>query len=142
MNKIFQLIGGRKFALTVASIIGGAAIDLMTLKGLSMPLATFMGAALAAFCASNYAVSKEYMRTEADKKKLGPNDLEKKLNNVLDKLNSIEIQLSISSDSATNEISQMKQVLVQVAEASGNALKVSHETRATLQAALNVAKKG
>lgn len=136
MNKIFQLIGGRKFLLTVVSMGGAALIDLYTLKGLSMPLATFLGAALAAFCASNYAVSREFMRTEADKKThgVGGGPSNEDLNNLL-----LDLQARMQEDRLILE--NVTNALAQVAEAAGNTLITAKATNNTLQAAMNVARK-
>lgn len=144
MNKLFQMVGGRKFLLTVVAMIGGALIDLGTAKGLSMPLATFLGAALAAFCASNYAVSKEYMRTEAQKKtSTGGGDSDKKLETILDKLGSIELELSMQASTTNNaQLTEIQELLVQLASTTGNTFKAAQATQATLQRAVDLAKKG
>lgn len=136
MNKIFQLIGGRKFLLTVVSMGGAALIDLYTMKGLSMPLATFLGAALAAFCASNYAVSREFMRTEAEKKTAG-------VTGGVTNEEIKELLLDLQSGNGQDKVmlENINNVLVQIAEAAGNTLITAKATNNTLQAALNVARK-
>lgn len=119
MDKFFRIIGGRKFLLTIVSMVGASAIDLLIPNGLSTALAAFLGTALTAFCASNWLNSREYHQAEAKKKSGGSAELariEKAVKNIqkrldsepdtavdyIEKLDNIESALSILMQSQSS----------------------------------------
>ena len=135
MNKLFTMIGGRKFALTVVSMIGATAIDLLA-GGISLPLATFLGAALTAFCASNWLNSREYYHAEAEKKKGGAQDLAQ----IQRSLKEIKLKLDSSDDAGyyVNSLEQINQALKEIITAQANIMQTTKATNNTINAAMQV----
>lgn len=52
-NRLFDILGGRKMALTLLAVAVGTAIELMTDRGLSPTFGTFLAGAVASFSAAN-----------------------------------------------------------------------------------------
>ena len=53
---IFDKVGGRKFVLALIAVAVGAAVDLLTERGLSQSLGMLLGGIVAAFSVTNMAV--------------------------------------------------------------------------------------
>lgn len=134
MDKIFRVLGGRKFLLTVSSMAAAIAIDLLTAAGLSVALAGFLGAALSAFCASNWLNSKEFHKADAAKRKGGNQELSRieskltKLLNIVDNPENIEYYES--------SLTQINQALGEVITAQANILQTTQSTNTTINAVI------
>lgn len=64
MNNLMSRLGGRKFALTIASMISGTSLAFVMPLTIVEPVLVFLAACLAAFCTSNWASSREYHKTK------------------------------------------------------------------------------
>lgn len=132
MDKLFRVLGGRKFLLTVASMVAAVAIDLLTTAGLSVALAGFLGAALSAFCASNWLNSKEFHKADAEKKRGGAQDLsriETKINKLVTILDDPE-NMQYYEDSLV----QINQALGEIITAQANIMQTTKSTNNTINA--------
>lgn len=62
---LLQKLGGRKFLLALVVIGVGTAIEIYTERGMSVAFATLLGSIVAAFSASNFAVTREHFRSSS-----------------------------------------------------------------------------
>lgn len=97
--------GGRKFLLALLAIGVGTAIELLTDRGLSVPMAGLLGTIVAAFQAANYAVTREYARKSAQQSvasKAGGEEVKKTVVELADKVNKIGDALVAVGQTAAN----------------------------------------
>lgn len=64
MTNLISAAGGRKFVLTVSTMIAGTAIAPFFPAGILEPVLVFLASCLAAFVTSNWASSREYHKTK------------------------------------------------------------------------------
>lgn len=64
MNNLMSKLGGRKFALTIASMLSGTSLAFFMPVAILDPVLIFLASCLAAFCTSNWASSREYHKTK------------------------------------------------------------------------------
>lgn len=138
MDKFFRIIGGRKFLLTIVSMLGASAIDLLIPNGLSTALAAFLGTALTAFCASNWLNSREYHQAEATKKSGGSVELariEKAVKNIQKKLDSEDTTAAYYSDrldaieSSLGVLMQSQASVAQATDTTNKLIKAAMQPR-------------
>lgn len=133
MDKIFRLVGGRKFLLSVGTIALGTLIDLV-FGGLSASLATLVGTIITAFCASNWLNSREYHKAESEKRKSGSAELgriENKLKVIQEKLDSED-----SSSYYVSSLNDINQSLGTLLQTQQSVMQSTDSTNKLIKAAM------
>lgn len=66
--KLLQNLGGRKFLLSILAIGCGTAIEILSPRGVTPAFAAFLTSCVGAFAVSNWASSREYFKSQGQKK--------------------------------------------------------------------------
>lgn len=127
MTDLLSKVGGRKFTLTVITMISGTAVAPFFPEAILSPVLVFLAACLSAFVASNWASSREYHKTQIKTGSESPQIKQmiaenKKLLKLLEK----ELESSNSQETTQavmRQFSEMNATLIAVGQASGNTLQ-------------------
>lgn len=129
MNNILSHIGGRKFTLTIVTMIGGTALAPYFPEATLTPVLTFLAGCLASFSAANWANSREYHKTKVAKADGTDSPLIKQMIAENKKLTK---KLDEALNSKDNE-ELAKQLVEQISQSNETMLTVGKTAGATLQ---------
>lgn len=142
MNGIMSYIGGRKFGLTVITMLGGVGIVPFIPEYALSPVLVFLASSLAAFCASNWAASREFHKTKMPKDGSDPavkqliaenKKLLKKLEEALEQGTNEEI-----AQSALDQFRELNQTMLTVGQTAGATLQTVQQLNQKISNILNL----
>lgn len=132
-----QRLGGRKFLLALIVIGVGSAIEIYTKRGMSTAFATLLASIVAAFSASNYAVTREHFKCSAAGSEGSVNKDVREIKALVQTATSPEAQketidtvqqIRYNIEEVKNLTEQMGQTMISVANTTQNTQKLLNAT--------------
>lgn len=143
MDKLMSFVGGRKFALSIVTMAVGIGVALNVPTAVVDPLLVFLAACLSAFCASNWAASREYHKTQMKvagvdnpqvKQLIAENKkLLKALDNALESSNNGD-----TAGKVLENLDQLNETLFTVGQTSGTTLQAVQQLNTRLSSILQL----